>query len=298
MRFMMMIKSDERTETGAMPSNKIVEAMNKYNQELADAGALLAAEGLYPSSKGAIVKFHAGKPAVTDGPFAEAKELIAGYWLIQAKSLQEAIEWARRVPFEAGEDAGSGEGTGEVEVRQIFELEDFPVNENESGWREAEAAYRAETASGPAVRPGLQQFMILRMADKDTESGAPLPSEELLAAMGAYNEEMIRAGVMLSGDGLQPSSKGARVTYSRGKRTVVDGPFTEAKELIAGFSVIQVKSKAEAIDWAKRWPAQDANGEAELRIRQVFLADDFSAQLPPDLREADERVRSQVSGKR
>src|SRR3954452_24883765 len=103
------------------------------------------------------------------------------------------------------------------------------------------------------------RFMILRKADKKTETGL-LPDEKLLAEMGNYNEEMVKAGVMLAGEGLQPSSKGARVKFSGGKPTVIDGPFSETKELIAGFSIIEVKSKEEAIEWVKRWPAMDGDG--------------------------------------
>jgi len=305
MRFMMMIKSDEQSEAGAMPSEQLVEAMLKYNDELVKAGALLAAEGLRPSSDGAIIKFHGGKPVVTDGPFAEAKEVVAGYWLIRANSKEEAIEWAKRVPFEAAESSTPSGGVGEIEVRQVFEVEDFPVNENESGWREKEIAARAEyeatsTADAANARTGQglgkRQFVIFRMADKDTEAGV-MPSEELLAAMGAYNEEMMKAGVMITGEGLQPSSKGAKVTYSGGKRAVIDGPFTEAKELIAGFSVIRANSKEEALDWVKRWPAEDARGELELRLREVFMSEEFGAQLPPELREHEERQRAQMQGR-
>ncbi len=281
MRFMMMIKSDEQTEAGALPDEKIVDAMLKYNQELVNAGALLTAEGLRPSSMGARVKFSHGKPTVTDGPFAEAKEVIAGYWLFQAKSKAEAIQWALRCPG------------APLEVRQVFELEDFPVNEEESGWREKEAEARAQGAS--PVRPGWKRFMILRMADKDTEAGV-MPSEPLLAAMGAYNEELAKDGVMLAGEGLQPSSKGVRIEVRNGKRTVIDGPFTEAKELIAGFSLIQAKSKQEAIDLVKRWPVEDAGGEAEIQIRQVFEAEDFAPELTPELREAYDRQRTQIAG--
>ncbi len=295
MRYMMIIKSDERTETGALPGEELIAAMMQYNQELVDAGALLAAEGLHPSSRGARVKFQGGKPVVTDGPFAEAKELIAGYWIIRAKSKAEAIEWAKRVPMEAGESSAEG-GVGQIEVRQILELEDFPVNADDSGWREKDAAVRAETPVSLPARPGLQQDMIFRMADRDTEAGV-MPSEELLAAMGAYNEEMMTAGVLLAGEGLQPSAKGAKVYYSGGKRTVVDGPFTEAKEVIAGFSVIQVQSKEEAIEWVRRWPSLDANGEVELRIRQVFTADEFASQLPPELKELEARQRAQIAAK-
>ena len=275
MRFMMMIKGDEQSEAGVLPDEKLIEAMVRYNDELVKAGALLAAEGLQPSAKGARIRFRGGKPVVTDGPFAEAKEVIAGYWLIEAPSKAEAIEWAKRVPFEAGESSTPSDQGGQIELRQVFELEDFPVNEGESGWREQEAEYRAQYKS-PRPAPGLKQFIIFRMADRDTEAGV-MPSEELLTAMGQYNEEMIKAGVMLTGEGLQPSAKGARVNYVRGKRTVVDGPFAEAKELIAGFTMIQVKSKEEALEWVKRWPALDGDGEVELELREVFAGDEFAA---------------------
>jgi hypothetical protein len=139
------------------------------------------------------------------------------------------------------------------------------------------------------------RFMILVKADRDTEAGV-LPSEEILAEMGKYNEELAKAGVLLAGEGLQPSSKGARVRFSGGKRTVIDGPFTEAKELIAGFWMIQVKSKEEAIEWVKRCPNPTA-GEAEIEIRQVFEAEDFGAAFTPELREQEERLRAQLAAK-
>jgi hypothetical protein len=118
------------------------------------------------------------------------------------------------------------------------------------------------------------RFLIIRKADTSTEAGVA-PTEELIAAMGRYNEEMVKAGVMLSGDGLQPSSKGARVKFSGGKPRVIDGPFTESKELVAGFSILQVDSKEEAIEWVKRWPQIDGGGEVEIEIRQLFELEDF-----------------------
>jgi hypothetical protein len=138
--------------------------------------------------------------------------------------------------------------------------------------------------------------MILRKADKDTEAGV-LPTQELLAAMGKYMEEMVSAGVMLSGDGLQPSSKGARVKFSGGKPTVIDGPFAETRELIGGFCIIQVKSKAEAIEWMKRWPSIDGHGELELEIRQMFEAEDFGPEFTPELREAEDRMRTEMEAR-
>nr|WP_217277504.1 YciI family protein [Corallococcus exiguus] len=136
--------------------------------------------------------------------------------------------------------------------------------------------------------------MIIRRADKDTEAGV-LPDEKLLAAMGAYNEEMVKAGVMLQGEGLHPSSKGARVKFTNGNPAIVDGPFTETKELIAGFTLIQVKSRAEALEWLKRWPSMDAGGNVELELRQVFEDDDFGAEFTPELREQEARIREQAA---
>jgi hypothetical protein len=118
--------------------------------------------------------------------------------------------------------------------------------------------------------------MIIRRADAETEAGV-MPSEALLAAMGRYNEQLVKAGVMLQGEGLQPSSKGAKVKFSSGTPRVIDGPFAEAKELIAGFTMIEVRSKEEAIEWVKRWPAIDGGGEVELELRQVFELADFGA---------------------
>jgi hypothetical protein len=136
------------------------------------------------------------------------------------------------------------------------------------------------------------RFMIIRKADKETESGA-LPSKELLEAMMQYNEELIKAGVMQQGEGLHPSAKGARIKFSGGKPTVIDGPFTEAKEMIAGFSMFRVGSKEEAIEWVKRWPAIDAGGSVEIEIRQIMEAEDFGPEFSPELREQEEKLREQ-----
>jgi hypothetical protein len=136
------------------------------------------------------------------------------------------------------------------------------------------------------------RFMIILKSDETTEAGI-LPDERVLKEMNDYNEELVKAGVLLAAEGLHPSSKGARVRFSGGKRTVVDGPFAEAKELIAGFWLIQAKSLDEAIEWVKRIPAQ----EAVIEIRQVFEIDDFGPALTPELREAEERLRAQVDAR-
>ena len=140
------------------------------------------------------------------------------------------------------------------------------------------------------------RFMILVKADKNSEAGV-LPDEKLLTEMMKYNEELVKADVMLAGEGLQPSSKGARVRFSGSKRTVIDGPFSETKELIAGFWLFQVKSKEEAIEWVKRAPNPFPGTESEIEIRQVFEAEDFGPALTPELKEAEKRMAEQIAAK-
>jgi hypothetical protein len=134
-------------------------------------------------------------------------------------------------------------------------------------------------------------------ATKSSEAGV-LPGEKLLAAMGKYNEELVKAGVMLAGEGLHPSSKGKRIVFTGGKKTVVDGPFTETKELIAGFWLWQVKNMDEALEWARRCPEPMPGEEGCLEIRPVFEADDFGKELTPELRAQDERLRAQIEQQR
>jgi hypothetical protein len=135
--------------------------------------------------------------------------------------------------------------------------------------------------------------MVMVKATKDSEAGA-MPDEKLLADMGRYNDELVKAGVMLAGEGLHPSSKGARVRFSGSKRTVIDGPFAETKELVAGFWIWQVKSMEEAIEWVKRCP-NPMPGESDIEIRQIFEADDFGAEYTPELRAQEERQREQIA---
>ncbi len=139
------------------------------------------------------------------------------------------------------------------------------------------------------------RFMVIVKATKESEAGA-MPSEQLLSDMGKFNEELVKAGVMLAGEGLHPSKKGARVRFSGAKRTVIDGPFTETNELVAGFWLWQVRSREEAIEWVKRCP-NPMEGESEIEIRQVFEADDFGAEFTPELREQEARLREQMASK-
>ncbi|MDM0048329.1 YciI family protein [Variovorax sp. J22R115] len=138
------------------------------------------------------------------------------------------------------------------------------------------------------------RFMVIVKASKDSEAGV-MPTEAMLTAMGKYNEELVKAGVMLAGEGLQASSKGARVRFSGKQRTVIDGPFSETKELIAGFWLWQVRSKEEAIEWLKRAPFEDGD---ELELRQVFEMEDFGAELTPELREQEKRLAAEIAAKK
>jgi hypothetical protein len=267
MRFMMLVKSTKNFEAGVLPDEKLLSEMATWTEELVKAGAWLEAGRLQPSSQGVRVRYASGKFTLTDGPFAESKELIAGFCLIEAKSREEAIEWAKRVPFQEGE----------IEVRPLYELFDFPVDpaEKPEGWREKEAQMRA---APPARKPGTIRYLGIVKADKDTEAGV-LPDEKGLATMGAFMEEGVKSGVFLSGEGLQPSSKSARVRFSGSKRVVTDGPFAETKELVAGYAILQFTSKAEAIEWTKRFVQVDAplrlGGESECEIRPFFEFEDF-----------------------
>ena len=136
------------------------------------------------------------------------------------------------------------------------------------------------------------RVMVMVKANKDSEAGV-MPSSELLAEMGKFNEELVKAGILLAADGLQPSSKGKRVRFSGGKRTVIDGPFTETKELIAGYWIWQVRSMEEAVEWLKRCPNPHPGAESEVEIRQVFEAEDFAPDLAPEVRKQEEHFRAQ-----
>ena len=138
------------------------------------------------------------------------------------------------------------------------------------------------------------RYMILRKADQNTEAGI-MPSKGLLEAMESYLEEMGRAGILQSAEGLQASSKGFRVKFSHGKPKVTDGPFNDLKELVAGFCIIQVSSRDEAVEWASRWPASDANGEAVLEIRPIHEAEDFGPEFTPELREREQKLREAIA---
>jgi hypothetical protein len=270
MKFMMMIKSDEQAEAGVLPDEKIIAAMNKFNADLVAAGVLVGAEGLHATSKGARIRLANGKRTTTDGPFAEAKEVIAGYWMLQTKTKEDAIAWAKRCPGAAGR----------LELRQVYEMEDFPVDpaEKDDGWRANEERMREEMerAPQPSAVPGTKRYIAMLKSDAFSESGV-LPDEQMLTTMGKLMEDMANAGVAIGGEGLKPTTEGVQIKQNR----VTDGPFAEAKELIAGFCMLRVKSKAEAIEWSWRWLDVHCGGnfakDGEIQIREVFELSDMPA---------------------
>ncbi|MCC6528129.1 MAG: hypothetical protein IT373_36115 [Polyangiaceae bacterium] len=247
MRFMSVYKPEKKAPpTGPAPDH--MAEMGKFMAEMIESGTLLSTGAL--SGNRAAVRYEDGQHTVIDGPFAESKELVAGFALLRYASKAEAVEGVKRFLAVAGD--------GEAEVRELFDTEDFPVDpaEQPGGWRENEEKFRAAAGARkspmlPPAPPGKQRFMALIKADKNTESNA-MPSEAVLTEMGALMEEYTRAGKILGGEGLKPSARGARVRLSEGKFTVTDGPFAESKELIAGFSTLEVGSKEEAVEFAKR----------------------------------------------
>lgn len=252
MKFMLLVKASRDSEAGLLPDSKFRETMSRFNEEMARAGALLGAEGLKPSSEGARVRANHGEITVTDGPLTRAKDLVAGYWVIEARSKEEAVDWAKRAPFEEGE----------VEVRPMIEMGD------QAFWK-----------SQPPP-PGKFRYMSFVFADPATESGTFTIHEEVAKNIQALVVEMVQKGVFLGTGGLYPSSRAARVRYAGKKRTVIDGPFAEAKELVGGFALLQASSKAEMIEHAKRFALIDAPGRhqgiCDCEVRPLYEASDFT----------------------
>ncbi|HKO90551.1 MAG TPA: YciI family protein, partial [Polyangiaceae bacterium] len=207
MRFMVLVKSNQASETGALPDERELSEMGAYNDSLIAAGAMLGGEGLKPSSEGRRVRITSGKARTHDGPFAEAKELVGGYWIVKFESRDEAIRWLKRAPFVEGE----------VELRPLYEPSDFALPED--------GTPPPPDAPPPARKPGTRRYLSMLKADAYTEAGCA-PTPELLAEMGGLMQEMTQRGVLLMGEGLKPSRDGARIVYEGKQSRVVDGPFT------------------------------------------------------------------------
>ncbi|HTQ04531.1 MAG TPA: YciI family protein [Polyangiaceae bacterium] len=267
---MLLVKSNETIETTGLANERDLTEMGRFNDELTRAGVVLSSEGLLPSARGARVRIRGGEFTVTKGPFAEPASLVAGFWMVRTKSKDDARRWLERVPPAAGE----------VELRPLYEPEDFPVDaaEQEGGWRDQEIAARdAFEAKPPARLAGTKRFILMLKADTATESGR-LPTEDVLSKMGALMEQGVQDGSLLGGDGLKPSSAAVKVKTADGRRTLVDGPFAETKELVAGYTLLQLRSLDDAIAFAKRWldiHVLVGVTEAEIEIRELMELQDM-----------------------
>jgi len=242
MRVIMMHKSSPDNEAGVLPSPELMAGMGKLMQDMGKAGRLIAGEGLQASSKGVRLNFSRGKRTLTPGPFTGSNELIARFAIVRVKSLDEAIDWATRFARVAGDV--------EIDVRPVMEPWDlgmFPKPEGDL----------------------TKRFMILLKADEKSEASV-FPTPGQAAEMRKLTEDMTTAGVLLLAEGLQPSSKSVRLNFSAGKQTLTDGPFTESKELIAGFAMVRVSSLEEAIDVAHRFAT--VVGDVEIDLRPLFEA--------------------------
>lgn len=281
MRFMLLLKRDAWDGTNELPGEQFGAAFDAYNDELLRAGVLIAAEGLVRSAPGARLRLDRGGFTLTEGPFTESQGSLVGFWVIQTPSKAAALAWAERCPVGTAATGPERAVDWEVEVRAIVEPDELPVDADPAGWREREAAFRAGGQEGQpdevsGARGGVgasttRRFTMNFMADGASEAGLP-PGEQLLAEMGSLMAELAQTGVLLAGEGLQASAQGARVTWAAGKRSVVDGPFAETKELIAGYALIRADSRAAAIAVARRCLVVDArcrHGASTIDVRQV-----------------------------
>jgi hypothetical protein len=277
MRFMVLIKSNPASEAGELPDEKALSEMGAYNDSLIAAGAMLAGEGLKPSSDGARVRISSGKARTLDGPFAETKELVGGYWILKFESRDEAIRWLKRAPFVEGV----------VELRPLYEASDFALPEG--------GTPPPPEAPPPTRRPGTRRYISMLKADAYTEAGGA-PTPELLAEMGGLMAELTQRGVLLMGDGLKPSRDGVRIVYEGKQTRVIDGPFTESKELVAGISLLQTSSLEEAVEWSRRCLDIHMRGvgarEGEIEVRPLFELEDFP--VDPNERPDGWRAREQA----
>lgn len=238
MRFMVMHKMTEEMEQGLPPDQAIIDGVGQLIAEGVKDDIFVSGEGLKPSSERVHIVYKGGKRTVTDGPFTEAKELVAGFGLFRVRSKQEAIDWCDRFAAVIG-DVELFMGP----VVEPWDLGMIPKPEN------------------PPLR-----FLSMHKLDERAETGAP-PDPKLMAQMGALIEEMTKAGVLEATGGLAGTKQGARILYKGGKRTVVDGPFAESKELVAGYAIINAPSKAAAIEWALRFG--DVVKVNEVEVRQM-----------------------------
>lgn len=237
MRYLCIHKADATTEAGLPPRAELLEGIGPLLEDMQKAGVFRSAEGLRPSSTGVRLSFSKGKRTLTKGPFTGGNELVAGFLLVQVETLDDAVDWASRFAEAVGDV--------EIDVRPLTEYWDIGVVPKPAGLRTT-------------------RFMLAFKADERFEAGAP-PSPRHAAELEKLTSDMRREGVLLAYQRLQPSSKSVRLHYKGGKRTATDGPFTESKELIAGYAEVEVKSRAEAIEWSSRFAR--LIGDVEIDVR-------------------------------
>lgn len=266
MRFLIFRKADGQTEQGAMPSDELLTAMGAYNQQLVTAGVMRAGEGLRPTREAVRMKLSNGQATIIDGPFSETKELIAGLSVFEAASRDEVVNWIKQWPTQ------DGDGNVTVEIR-------------EAGC----PGGCAEVYPNPDARPEGKRFAVLLRSSPALEAEEPV-AQEKLDRLDAHNAAEAAKGVLLAADGLRSSARASRVQFSGGKATVLDGPFTEIKELIAGYWMIRVASMDDAIEWARRNP-YPTGPDVEVEIRPMYELDDLDADFTPELRDAEQHMR-------
>jgi len=257
MRFMLLMKSGPNLEADKLPDPAIHAAMSRFNQRLQDAGARISADGLKPSKEGVRLSQTNGDRTRVDGPFAEAREVVAGFWIIDVPTLADAIAWVKQMPFEEG---GPVEDVGEVEIRPFWELPGAPPFE------------------APPVPAGMRRFISWVAADAASERGE-MGDPELFVAMDGLVQRSIAAGRWGGGDGLRPSSESAKVVFGPGKREVIDGPFAETKELVAGYAILYARDLEDMVQLGWDFLAVDApgrGGHSHIVIQPFYEASDFA----------------------
>jgi hypothetical protein len=239
MQFMMMHKTDAYYENGGKPSKELIAGVGQMIGDMARSGRLLAGDGLGPSAQGVRLKFAGGKRTVTPGPFVGGNELVAGFAVMRVRSLDEAVEWATKLAAVVGD--------AEIDVRPANEPWDIGLGEKPKGLT-------------------TRRYIAMHKATAKSEAGGP-PTAAQTEALSSLIDEMTKAGVLLATAALEPSSRAVRLRNFGGKKTLVDGPFAESKELVGGFAIVDLESRAAAQEWAKRYA--DVLGEVELDIRPV-----------------------------
>ncbi|NUP05473.1 MAG: hypothetical protein HOW73_05370 [Polyangiaceae bacterium] len=261
MRFLIIRKADPKTEAAVLPTSEKPSTMGLHNAELEKARAAVMTEGLKPSASGVRVLFSGGKTKVVEGPFTGTNQLVAGFTLIDAASKEEAVELVKRWP---GID--SSDHDVEIEIRET----------GCPGGVEGVAPEEPEVAR-PALPEGHRRYVAILKTTNHTETGY-VADDSVLSRMSQTNGDSIKAGVMLAGEGLKPSARGARVKFSKGRTLVTDGPFAEAKELVAGFWMVRMPSIQAAVEWVKAYPFPlGPDNEGEVEVRELYEASDTGA---------------------